>query len=86
MLSELGAAPSNQKLEQYQKILSKAYAPNKLQASVLLEQAKEQMDGTELKLLMLMLQMRGQFDRKGGTMVAKASQTDGLLIQTEIGT
>jgi len=38
------------------------------------------MEGTELKLLMLMLQMRGQFDRKGGAMVSKQSQTDGVLI------
>jgi len=38
------------------------------------------MDGTELKLLMLMLQMRGQFDRSGGTMVSKSSQTEGILI------
>ena len=37
------------------------------------------MDGTELKLLMLMLQMRGQFDRKGGTMVFKGMQTEGIL-------
>ena len=37
------------------------------------------MDGTELKLLMLMLQMRGQFDRKGGTMVSKGMQTEGVI-------
>ena len=38
------------------------------------------MDGTELKLLMLMLQMRGQFDRKGGTMVSKGMQTEGVIL------
>ena len=59
--------------------MQKAYAPKNTSASILLEQAKEQMDGTELKLLMLMLQMRGQFDRKGGTMVSKAMQTEGLV-------
>ena len=38
------------------------------------------MDSTELKLLMLMLQMRGQFDRNGGPMVSKGSQTEGVLV------
>ena len=47
---------------------------------MLLEQAKEHMDSTELKLLMLMLQMRGQFDRAGGLMVNKGAQTDGAVI------
>ena len=38
------------------------------------------MDTTELKLLMLMLQMRGQFDKNGGPMVNKGSQTDTIAI------
>lgn len=46
----------------------------------MLEQAKEHLEGTELKLLMLMLQMRGQFDRTGGPMQSKSSQTEGILI------
>ena len=62
--------------------MNKAYntPANHPSASILLDQAKEQMDGTELKLLMLMLQMRGQFDRKGGTMVSKGMQTEGIIL------
>ena len=51
--------PPNSRLEKYQHIVNKAYSPQAVKASVLLDQAKDQMDTTELKLLMLMLQMRG---------------------------
>ena len=51
---------------------------------MLLEQAKEHMDSTELKLLMLMLQMRGQFDRQGGLMVNKGAQTDGPMVVSTV--
>jgi hypothetical protein len=46
---------SNPKLEQYQAIVQKAYSGDRLNSNIYLEQAKETMDGTELKLLMLML-------------------------------
>ena len=61
--------------------MDKAYGgPQSKNVRVMLEQAKGELEGTELKILMLMLQMRGQFDRSGGPMLSKSSQTDGVLI------
>ena len=47
-------------LETYNEVIAKAYAP--ANQKVLLDKAKQSLDATELKLLILMLQMRGQFD------------------------
>ena len=69
---EEGLLGPNKGLEQYQQIVSKAYGSvSEQSAKVLLEQARDHLEGSELKILMLMLQMRGQFDRTGGPMVSK---------------
>ena len=72
---------NNRKLEKFQHIVNKAYGPKSpVSARILLEQAKEHLESSELKILMLMLQMRGQFDRTGGPMLSKSCQTEGVLI------
>ena len=54
MLASLNPPP-NEKLEHYQTIIRKAYGGPHVTATAMLEQAKEQLDNTELKLLMMML-------------------------------
>ena len=44
----------------YNEMIQKAYSG--ANQKVLLEKAKQSLDATELKLLVMMLQMRGQFD------------------------
>ena len=81
LLEQFTGMIPNKKLEKFQKIVDKAYGDqSQTSAHYMLEQAKEHLEGTELKLLMLMLQMRGQFDRTGGPMQSKSSQTEGILI------
>ena len=63
-------------------MIQKAYSS--ANQKVLLEKAKQSLDATELKLLILMLQMRGQFDAQGGPMVPKATQTVHRPLQPEI--
>ena len=74
----------NRKLEKFQQIVQKAYGPSPVNASMILNQAKEHLESSELKILMLMLQMRGQFDRSGGPMVSKSSQTEGILVHKSV--
>ena len=75
MLQEhLMSAIPNTRLEKFQQIMDKAHGgPQSKNARVMLEQAKGELEGTELKILMLMLQMRGQFDRSGAPMLSKSS-------------
>ena len=47
--------------------------------NVVLTQAKETLDAGVYKLLMLMLQMRGQFNSKGVPMLSRGMQTVGPM-------
>jgi len=60
MLQEGLGFATNRQLDHFQQIVAKAYGETSpMSAKLLLEQAKEHLEGTELKILMLMLQMRG---------------------------
>ena len=59
----------NPQLDTYTKVVDKAYSDPSLNNQQLLNKAKDQMEASEVRLLMLMMQMRGQFDKKGGFMV-----------------
>lgn len=58
-------------MQAYTDLVNKAYSP--ANQKLLLEKAKQSLDSTELKLLILMLQMRGQYSSNGEPMIGRGT-------------
>jgi hypothetical protein len=80
----LPAPKQSTKLTLYENIIKKAYNQENMNNSIILEHQKSELDNSEMRLLNMMLNMRGSFNLENGTpMISRTTQTNEPAIVTK---